>query len=406
VQISVLDALHALGYRPRRCYHVGISVFIQKLDKDRERHWEATMAGLSGKKGKELLTEVIYQLQAIDPRIVPFDSPDIEDLELGVAQAVRDVFGSSSAEYDEFEAFKISDGPISRADSRTEKQAKYETGLSRATTKLEELLELIVSTEEAPELIQEIAPDDLMEVDPLPPEKAIESEPIKSEPIESEPAKPKAVKPDPSKSAAKPKEKATEPKPAAKPAPKAPPQAPTEFAAIPEAASGAPKPAAKPEAEPKALAAKQPGKVLIISAAGEEISSSVQQLLDRLGIVAEVPGQDPASLAMESLASVDHVAFTLMILTGGQKSGLSGLTSAIGMGRSNHELAYKLGFFVGRLGPGAAAVLFEGDRPADLPEQLFGVRYIQYQEEGGWQIGLLKLLKSNGFFIDANLLFE
>jgi hypothetical protein len=366
------------------------------MDKDRERHWEATMAGLSGKKGKELLTEIIYQLQTIDPRIVPFDSPDIEDLELGVAQAVRDVFGSSSAEYDEFEAFKISDGPISRADSRTEKQAKYETGLSRAITKLAELLELIVSTEEAPELIQEIAPDDLMEVDPLPPEKV----------IESEPAKPKAVKPDPSKSAAKPKEKATEPKPAAKPAPKAPPQAPTEVAAVPEAAPGAPKPATKPEAAPKAPAAKQPGKVLIISAAGEEISSSVQQLLDRLGIVAEVPGQDPASLAMESLASVDHVAFTLMILTGGQKGGLSGLTSAIGMGKSNHELAYKLGFFVGRLGPGAAAVLFEGDRPADLPEQLFGVRYIQYQEEGGWQIGLLKLLKSNGFFIDANLLFE
>jgi hypothetical protein len=393
---------------------VVISVFIQKLDKDRERHWEATMAGLSGKKGKELLTEVIYQLQAIDPKIVPFDSPDIEDLELGVAQAVRDVFGSSSAEYDEFEAFKISDGPISRADSRTEKQAKYETGLSRAITKLEELLELIVSTEEAPELIQEIAPDDLMEVDPLPPEKAIESEPTKSEAIESEPPKPKAVKPDPSKSAAKPKEKATEPKPAAKPAPKAstkappitPPQAPTEVAVTPEAAPGAPKPAAKPEAAPKAPAAKQPGKVLIISAAGEEISSSVQQLLDRLGIVAEVPGKDPASLAMESLASVDQVAFTLMILTGGQKGGLSGLTSAIGIGRSNHELAYKLGFFVGRLGPGAAAVLFEGDRPADLPEQLFGVRYIQYQEEGGWQIGLLKLLKSNGFFIDANLLFE
>jgi len=372
------------------------------------------MAGLSGKKGKELLTEVIYQLQAIDPRIVPFDSPDIEDLELGVAQAVRDVFGSRSAEYDEFEAFKISDGPISRADSRTEKQAKYETGLSRATTKLEELLELIVSTEEAPELIQEIAPDDLMEVDPLPVEpiksEPIKSEPIKSEPIESEPAKPKAVKPDPSKSAAKPKEKATEPKPAAKPAPKAspkaPPQAPIDVAAIPEAAPGAPKPAATPEAAPKAPAAKQPGKVLIISAAGEEISSSVQQLLDRLGIVAEVPGQDPASLAMESLASVDHVAFTLMILTGGQKSGLSGLTSVIGMGKPNHDLAYKLGFFVGRLGPGATAVLFEGDRPADLPEQLFGVRYIQYKEEGGWQIELLKLLKSNSFFIDANLLFE
>jgi predicted nucleotide-binding protein len=151
---------------------------------------------------------------------------------------------------------------------------------------------------------------------------------------------------------------------------------------------------------------KQPGKVLVISGADEGIKQSVDSLLERLGITTVAPGQDPVAMAMESLASVDHVAFTLMILSGGQRGGLSGLTSVIGIGKSNHELSFKLGFFVGRLGPGATAVLYDGERPADLPEQLFGVRYIQYQEEGGWQIGLLKLLKANGFFIDANLLFE
>jgi hypothetical protein len=349
------------------------------------------MAGLSGKKGKELLAEVVYQLQTIDPKIIPFDSPDVEDLELGVAQAVRDVFGSGSPEYDEFEGFKISHGPISRADSRTEKQAKYEMGLTKAIGQLEELQRLIDRVDAAPDLIQELSADDLMEVEPIPAE-----EPKKK------PAKPAAPEP---------KAKATDPKPAAKAAPKVPAKAQPEIPAKPPEPSEDKEPPVKPKAapktaEPKATGTKQPGKVLIISAADEEISSSVKHLLDRLGIIAEMPGQDPAALAMESLASVDHVAFTLIILTGGQKGGLSGLTSVIGMGKSNHELAYKLGFFVGRLGPGAAAVLYEGERPADLPEQLFGVRYIQYQEEGGWQIGLLKLLKSNGFFIDANLLFE
>ena len=357
------------------------------------------MAGLSGKKGKELLAEVIYQLQTIDPRILPFDSPEIEDLELGVGQAVRDVFGSGSAEFDEFEGFKISQGPLSRSDSRTEKQDKYEMGLQKAIIQLEELLALMDRADAAPELVQELTSDDLLEVEPMEPEEATRTGTDKPEG-----AKPAADKPKAKPPAAKAKAAA----PPSEPAQAEPAQEPVTAPAPAAKPKAAPAKAAAKEAEPAKQAAgtKQPGKVLVISGADETITQSVEQLLTRLGIATEIPGQDPAALAMEGLASVDHVSFALMILTGGQKGGLSGLTSVIGMGKSNHELAYKLGFFVGRLGPGAAAVLFEGDRPADLPEQLFGVRYIQYQEEGGWQIGLLKLLKSNGFFIDANLLFE
>ncbi|MDF1536058.1 MAG: hypothetical protein P1S46_06080 [bacterium] len=327
------------------------------------------MAQLSGKKGRELLQEVLDQLRTIDPRIVPFDSQEVEDLELAVSQSVSDVFGSESPEHDAFEQFKISAGPLSRADSKTEKQSKYEMGVPKAITRLEELLELMDRIDDEPDLIQEISSEDLVEVKQSPPKERA-----------------KAVKA-PLKEAPKP----------------APSQASKTVAEKP-----APSPPGAPQSAPQKPAStqNQPGKVLIISGAGEAITPSVEQLLGRLGISIEVPGQDPSALSMESLASVDHIAFTLLILAVGQRGGLSGLTSVIGMGKSKHELAYKLGFFVGRLGPGAVTVLFEGERPGDLPEQLFGVRYIQYQEEGGWQIGLLKQLKANGFFIDANLLFE
>ncbi len=335
------------------------------------------MAGLSGKRGKELLVEVVNHLRTIDPKIILHDSQEVEDLELSVIQAVRDVFGSGSSEYDEFEKFKISAGPISRSDSKTEKQSKYEMGMPRSRTRLEELLDLMDRVAQPPGEIQELTSDDLVEIDPLPLE-----EPVKS----------------------KDKTKSTQPKPAAKPTAKPAPKPADKPKA--EKTPAMPRPSKTRAAEKSAPGAKQPGKVLIISGTEEVVTQSVDSLLGRLGIATEAPGVDPAALTMENLASVDHIAFTLMILTGSQKGGLSGLTSAIGLGRSNHELTFKLGFFVGRLGPGATAVLYEGDRPVNLPEQLFGVRYIQYQEEGGWQIDLLKLLKANGFFIDANLLFE
>jgi predicted nucleotide-binding protein len=95
-----------------------------------------------------------------------------------------------------------------------------------------------------------------------------------------------------------------------------------------------------------------------------------------------------------------------MSVSAGSRGGLSGLTSVIGKPQTRHENVFKLGLLVGSLGPGKVLILYGNERPQDIPDDLFGVRYIPFKEEGGWQIGLLKLLKANGFAIDANLLFD
>ncbi|MDF1524972.1 MAG: hypothetical protein P1S59_01710 [bacterium] len=329
------------------------------------------MAGISGKQGKDLLIAILSELKSINPRIVPLDSDEIQALEDGVAQGVCDVFGSESPEYSEFEGFKIAAGNISRGDSRAEKQTKYELGLPKAAQRLEALLSLIDLSEDD---IQDLSPEDLVEVEP-----AGKTPPAK-------PSPPKAV-------------------------PRTRPNAPD----APSAARAA-KPAPEPEPKPAPKAAetvkktpqvspKQPGRILLLQEGGDDISLAVAALLEKIGIDLALLDEDSSS-EMEGIIGQKNMAFTIMSVSSGPRGGLSGLTSVIGKPYPKHESTFKLGLLVGSLGPGKVVILHSGERPQDIPEGLFGIRYIPYKEEGGWQIGLLKLLKANGFFIDANLLFD
>jgi hypothetical protein len=145
--------------------------------------------------------------------------------------------------------------------------------------------------------------------------------------------------------------------------------------------------------------------VLLLHEGGDDISVAVTALLEKVGIDIALLNDDSSS-EMEGLIGLKNIAFNIMSVSSESRGGLSGLTSVIGKPHTRHESVFKLGLLVGSLGPGKVVILHSGERPHDIPEELFGVRYIPYKEEGGWQIELLKLLKANGFFIDANLLFD
>lgn len=317
------------------------------------------MTAISGKKGKDLLLDVINELKRLDPKIVPLDSDEIEDLEINISSSIRDVFGKGSPEYKDFKDFRIAAGHISRGDSRAEKLAKFELGLPKAISRLEELFDLMESSEKKKEPTRD-----------LPAEKMVAMGPVrKSQSPESRTDKPATAKTSPGA-----------PRSVAKTVPP------------------------KPEAAPVSPR-NQPGKILLLQSGGDDISFAVTALLDRIGVDVVMLEEDSPSNVMEAVTK-DKIAFTLLCASSGQRGGLSGLTAVIAKPRPKHEVAFKLGSLVGRLGAGKVAILFSGERPFDLPEDLFGVLYLPYKEEGGWQIRLLKLLKNNSFIIDANLLFD
>jgi len=326
------------------------------------------MAGNSEKQGKDLLLTILNDLKNIDPRIIPFDNDEIQAYEYGVLQGVRDVFGSGSPEYGEFEGFRITAGNISRGDSRAEKQSKYELGLPKAVERLEELIILI---NRPGEHIQDLSVADLVEIEP-----ATKAPPAKPSPPKAAP-RTKAKTPD-ARSATK-----TPAQPASKAAAKT----------------------TEPRKGPSPAPSGQPGRILLLEEGGDSISTAVTTLLKKIGIDL-VLLEEGTSSGMENILALKDIAFTIMSVSSGSKGGFSGLTSVIGKPHPRHESVFKLGLLVGSLGPGKVVILHSSERLQDIPEDLFGIRYIPFKEEGGWQIYLLKYLKANGFFIDANLLFD
>jgi len=313
---------------------------------------------ITDKKGRDLLASAIEEIKSLDGRIYPFDSDKVMDLEAAVVASVRDFFGEDSPQFHEFEDFHIASGPVSLADSRTEKQAKYEVGLPMAVTRLNTLLQLMDQTAGTEKSRLKSGEKGMFTGKP-----ETGGEKISGKGEVPGPAKKKPVSP-PSG------EKATPSK---------------------QAAPG--------------TRARQPGKVLILQAGGDDITFAVTALMDKIGVDVLLLEEDNP-IKVEEAATKGDLAFSLVCVSSLQKGGFSGLTAVISKPRPKHEMAFKLGLLVGRLGPGKVAILYGGEKPQDIPETLFGVHYLPFQEEGGWQIGFLKLLKKNGFFIDANLLFD
>ncbi|MDN4083285.1 nucleotide-binding protein [Paenibacillus polymyxa] len=76
--------------------------------------------------------------------------------------------------------------------------------------------------------------------------------------------------------------------------------------------------------------------------------------------------------------------------------------------RARQNVIFELGYFIGRLGRKKVLTLVKDD-PTDhleIPSDFAGVVYTQYDDSSeGWKGKLVKALKSNGYNIDANVLF-
>ncbi len=317
-------------------------------------------------KGRQTITSLLDQLRFIDPKIVPFDSPDIQDLEQAVSSTVGGVFGEDSDIFQRFREFRICLGHFSLKDSHGEKQMKYEMGLPKAINQLEEILEAM----------GEIHDDTDVEIPEIEPEGMVTEEP-----------KPKAKAPPP---------------------PHKPPREKVEPVKPPETKPPMPKEAAPAEPRAKDASPSGAGSVLLLHTREDEISLSVVSLLDKLGIEAAMldDTESSTSTKIDQIVGLPDVSFALAILSSDDRSGLPGLTAKIAKPKHRQDIIFELGFLVGKIGKGRVAVLHGGERPLDIPSGFYGIEYLSYQADGGWQINLIKLLKTAGYRVDANVLFE
>ena len=106
---------------------------------------------------------------------------------------------------------------------------------------------------------------------------------------------------------------------------------------------------------------------------------------------------------IEKFESNANVSYAIVLLTAddiGSRQGDDGRMRP----RPRQNVIFELGFFIGKLGRDRVCALTKGN--PEIPSDYSGVVYIPMDEGDAWQSELVKELKSAGFNIDANKLYD
>ncbi|THV56270.1 nucleotide-binding protein [Chryseobacterium candidae] len=105
---------------------------------------------------------------------------------------------------------------------------------------------------------------------------------------------------------------------------------------------------------------------------------------------------------IEKFEKFSDVSFAVILLTaddlGNSKNNIDKPNK-----RARQNVIFELGYFIGKLGRENVMTLKE--EGVEVPNDISGVVYTPYDQQGNWKIELAKELKSTGFDIDINNLF-
>ena len=144
--------------------------------------------------------------------------------------------------------------------------------------------------------------------------------------------------------------------------------------------------------------------IFIVHGRDEGAKNMVARFLEKLDlkpvILAEMPGE--GCTIIEKFEQYAQVGYAIVLLTPDDAGSLEGDENDL-KPRARQNVIFELGFFIGHLGRKHVCALTKGD--VEIPSDYAGIEYIPFNDPDGWQLKLMKELKSGGFEIDANRAF-
>jgi predicted nucleotide-binding protein len=135
--------------------------------------------------------------------------------------------------------------------------------------------------------------------------------------------------------------------------------------------------------------------VFVVHGHDEAMLQAVARFLEQLELHAIILREQPdKGLTIEDCAN--QVGFAVVLLTPDDIAG----TAAAPAARTRQNVIFELGYFAGKLGRGRACLLRKGE--VEIPSDLHGVIYKDFDAAGGWKLELVKELKAARLEFDAN----
>ena len=143
-------------------------------------------------------------------------------------------------------------------------------------------------------------------------------------------------------------------------------------------------------------------RIFLVHGRDEGAKNTVARFLENLDLQPVILDEQAnrGQTIIEKFESHSDVGFAIVLLTPDDEGALRG-GEKNGRHRARQNVIFELGFFIGRLGRQRVCALTKGSA-MEIPSDYSGVVYIPLNEGGGWQMALVKELKSAGFDVDAN----
>jgi predicted nucleotide-binding protein len=146
-------------------------------------------------------------------------------------------------------------------------------------------------------------------------------------------------------------------------------------------------------------------KVFVVHGHDEAVLQAVARFLEQLELEAIILREQPdqGRTIIEKFEDyAGQVGFTVVLLT---PDDLAGPAIAPGTEtRARQNVLFELGYFAGKLGRGRTCLLRKGD--VQIPSDLYGVIYTDFDIGDGWKLKLVRELKAARLDFDANKMWS
>lgn len=146
-------------------------------------------------------------------------------------------------------------------------------------------------------------------------------------------------------------------------------------------------------------------KVFVIHGRDEEAKQTVARFLEKLSLKPVILQEQPneGRTIIEKFEYRADTQFAVALLTPDDAGSLQSNKNKLSP-RARQNVIFELGFFIGRLGRNGVCALTKGD--VEIPSDYAGVVYIPLDDFDGWKQKLFQELKTAGFQLDADRVFQ
>ena len=147
--------------------------------------------------------------------------------------------------------------------------------------------------------------------------------------------------------------------------------------------------------------------VFVVHGHDNEMMEAVARVLFQIGLKPIILHERPNSgkTLIEKFEKNAEVQFATVLLSPDDMAFPVSESPDSAKPRARQNVVLELGYFVGRLTRERVFTLKRGDE-LEIPSDISGIVYTQYDKEGHWRIEFIRELKEAGYDVNANDLFE